>query len=241
MSGETRRAAARDAVGGEARDGVITGAMEDFLKAVYQLEPGGDGVGTQRMADRLGVSAPSITGMAKRLHDLGLVDHAPYHGVRLTERGRLVALETVRHHRLLELYLTESLGFSWDEVHEEADRLEHHLSRAMVARIDRALGYPTHDPHGDPIPQPDGTIPALPQLLLSGLEPGTAATVARVNDRDGDKLRFLGELGIRPGAAVAVLERFPFDGPIRVAVAGAEHLIGPGVAAEVHVTDARPV
>lgn len=235
--GEARRPAA----GGEARDGVITGAMEDFVKAVYQLEPGGDGVGTQRLADRLGISAPSVTGMAKRLHDLGLVDHAPYQGVRLTERGRLVALETVRHHRLLELYLTESLGFAWDEVHEEADRLEHHLSPEMVARIDRALGFPTHDPHGDPIPRADGTIQALPDLRLSHLDPGASATVARVNDRDPEKLRFLGGLGIRPGATVAVLERFPFDGPIRVAVGGDEHLIGPGVAAEVHVTDARPV
>ncbi|MFM9105958.1 MAG: metal-dependent transcriptional regulator [Chloroflexota bacterium] len=216
------------------RQPAITGAMEDFLKAVYQLGLEGGG-GTQQIAERLGVSGPSVTNMAKRLHDLGLVEHAPYHGIALTDRGRAVALETIRHHRLLELYLTESLGFGWDEVHAEAERLEHHLSREMVARIDRALGYPTHDPHGDPIPRADGSVETVPPLRLSDLAAGERAMVARVSDRDVARLRFLGELGLRPGAEVAVLERYPFDGPLRVSVEGAEHLIGPGVAASVHV------
>jgi DtxR family transcriptional regulator, Mn-dependent transcriptional regulator len=235
MTMDKRPAETGDArTGDEPREGTITGAMEDFLKAVYQLGQEGAG-GTQQIAERLRISGPSVTNMAKRLHELGLVDHAPYQGIALTDRGRAVALETIRHHRLLELYLTESLGFGWEEVHAEAERLEHHLSREMVARIDHALGYPTHDPHGDPIPRADGTVEAVPPSRLSDLAAGESATVARVSDRDGEKLRFLGELGLRPGAGVAVLERFPFDGPLRVSVDGAEHLIGPGVAAAVHV------
>jgi DtxR family Mn-dependent transcriptional regulator len=219
---------------GDPRERAITGPMEDFLKAVYQLGQEGGG-GTQQIADRLGISGPSVTNMAKRLHELGLVDHAPYHGIALTDRGQAVALETIRHHRLLELYLTQSLGFGWEEVHAEAERLEHHLSREMVARIDRVLGYPTHDPHGDPIPRADGTVASVPPALLGDLPAGTTATVARVSDRDGEKLRFLGDLGLRPGAEVTMVERFPFDGPLRIRVEGAEHLIGPGVAAAVHV------
>lgn len=213
----------------------ITHAMEDYLKAIYRLETPATAASTQQVADELGISGPSVTNMAKRLHDLALVSHEPYQGIRLTDRGRAVALEVVRHHRLLELYLTETLGFGWDEVHEEAERLEHHLSEALEARIDRALGYPTHDPHGDPIPSPSGDIPSVAPTRLDELLLNQTATVTRVSDRDPAKLRFLGDLGIRPGAAVRVIERFPFDGPLRVVVAGSEHLLGPGVAAAINV------
>jgi DtxR family transcriptional regulator, Mn-dependent transcriptional regulator len=213
----------------------ITQAMEDFLKAVYRLETAASPASTQGVAEELGISGPSVTNMAKRLHDLGLVAHEPYQGVRLTDRGRVVALEVVRHHRLLELYLTETLGFGWDEVHEEAERLEHHLSEALEARIDRLLGFPTHDPHGDPIPSAAGDVAAVDPTRLDELPTGRSATVTRVNDRDAAKLRFLGDLGIRPGATVRVVERFPFDGPLRVAVGETDHLLGHGVAAAVHV------
>lgn len=213
----------------------ITHAMEDYLKAIYRLETAESAASTQRLADELGISGPSVTHMAKRLHELGLVSHEPYQGVRLTERGRAVALEVVRHHRLLELYLTQTLGFGWDEVHEEAERLEHHLSEALEARIDHLLGYPTHDPHGDPIPTADGNIASVAPTRLDELAAGCAGSVTRVDDRDAAKLRFLGDLGIRPGASVRVLERFPFDGPLRVAVGDDEHLLGPGVAAAVNV------
>jgi DtxR family Mn-dependent transcriptional regulator len=220
---------------GEDDAGRITQAMEDYLKAIYRLETEIAAASTQAVADELGISGPSVTNMAKRMHEMGLVSHEPYQGVRLTERGRAVALEVVRHHRLLELYLAQTLGFGWDEVHEEAERLEHHLSEALEARIDRALGYPTHDPHGDPIPSAAGDVATVAPTRLDQLPVDQPATVTRVNDRDPAKLRFLGDLGIRPGAAVRVVERFPFDGPLRVSVSGAEHLLGPGVAAAVNV------
>lgn len=215
--------------------GRITHAMEDYLKAIYRLETEIAAASTQAVADELRISGPSVTNMAKRMHEMGLVYHEPYQGVRLTERGRAVALEVVRHHRLLELYLAETLGFGWDEVHEEAERLEHHLSEALEARIDRALGYPTHDPHGDPIPSASGDVADVAPTRLDQLPIDRPATVTRVDDRDPAKLRFLGDLGVRPGAAVRVIERFPFDGPLRVSVSGSEHLIGPGVAAAVNV------
>jgi len=215
----------------------ITQAMEDYLKAIYRLRAAGGEVTTQRLADELGISGPSVTNMVKKLHDLRLVEHARYQGVDLTPAGERVALEVIRHHRLLELYLSQTLGFSWDEVHAEAERLEHHVSEELEARIDSALGFPTHDPHGDPIPRADGEIDAVSPTRLLDLEPGQAATVARVSDRDPELLRFLGRLGLRPGAAVALLEKLPFDGPLRIRVAGqdAEHVIGRPLAAAVNV------
>ncbi|MCC6313243.1 MAG: metal-dependent transcriptional regulator [Thermomicrobiales bacterium] len=209
--------------------------MEDYLKAIYAMQARGGEATTQRLAEELNISGPSVTNMAKRLHELGLIEHEPYRGMRLTPAGARVALEVVRHHRLLELYLTETLGFGWDEVHAEAERLEHHISDELAARIDRALGYPTHDPHGDPIPSADGMIAAVSPALLSDVGAGERVAVTRVSDRDPDKLRFLGEMGVRPGAEIAVVERFPFDGPLRIRIGGAEHLIGPGVAAMVNV------
>ena len=219
----------------------ITHAMEDYLKAVYRLQGSDGAVTTQQLAEELGISGPSVTNMVKRLHELRLVAHAPYHGVRLTPAGEKVALEVLRHHRLLELYLAETLGYRWDEVHEEAERLEHHLSEELEARMDSALGHPTRDPHGDPIPGVDGTIAEVSATRLLDLEPGERAMVARVSDRDPDQLRFLGELGLRPGALVAVLERLPFEGPIRVRVEECVHVIGRPLAAAVHVADREQV
>ena len=227
-----RRAAAR--IGGDVAG--LTPAVEDYLKATYRLRDGTGRVATQRLAAEVGVSGPSATNMVKRLHELGLLRHARYRGVELTEAGERVALRVVRHHRLLELYLAERLGFAWDEAHAEAERLEHCVSAALEARLDAALGHPTRDPHGDPIPSPAGTIAAVPGTRLLDLAPGERATVARVSDRDPDQLRYLAALGLRLGTEVAVLERLPFDGPVRIRVGGTEHVIGRPLAAIVRVT-----
>jgi DtxR family Mn-dependent transcriptional regulator len=147
----------------------------------------------------------------------------------------LIALEVIRHHRLLELYLAETLGYSWDRVHEEAERLEHHVSDELEARLDSALGHPTLDPHGDPIPSREGTIAAIPTTRLIDLATGERGIVARVSDRDPDQLRYLGELGLYPGADVQLIDILPFDGPLRVLVAGHEHVIGRPLASAVHI------
>lgn len=213
--------------------------MEDYLKAVYHLRERDPNVTTQRLADELGVTGPSVTNMVKRLHDLRLLRHSKYRGVELTDAGERVALEVLRHHRLLELYLAETLGVPWDAVHAEAERLEHHLSDDLEARMDSALGFPTRDPHGDPIPSREGTIDRVSGVRLLDMEPGQSATVARVSDRDPEQLRYLGGLGLFPGATVAVRERLPFDGPIRIVVDGTEHVIGRPLAGAVYMTE-RP-
>jgi DtxR family Mn-dependent transcriptional regulator len=218
---------------------MISKAMEDYLKTVYKLAQEGDGqpVGTGALAEALGVAAPSATGMLKRLAELGLVTHNPRHGVALTPAGEKVALEVVRHHRLLECYLLEALGYSWDAVHEEADRLEHLVSDELEARMDAALGYPTVDPHGDPIPSRDGVVAAPPQRRLGTLAAGEGGSIGRVSDADAAKLRYLADLGLFPGVVVTVLETLPFNGPLRVRVGGAagdkEHLLGQELAADI--------
>jgi DtxR family Mn-dependent transcriptional regulator len=207
----------------------ITPAMQDYLKAVFRLSATGP-VATQHLADELGVTAPSATNMAKRLHEQGLLNHEPYHGVTLTPEGRRAALDVVRRHRLLETYLAEAVGMSWDEVHDEAERLEHHLSDRLEARLDSLLGFPDTDPHGDPIPRADAVVPPDPTLLQTPA--GAEGTVSRVSDRDPEQLRYLGSLGIVPGARVTVIEHLPFEGPVRIRVLtpdddiGQEHVLG---------------
>lgn len=213
----------------------ITHAMEDYLKVAYRLQQEGGSVSTQRLADELGISGPSVTNMVKRLHDLQLVRHTRYHGMELTPSGRRIALEVLRHHRLLELYLKESLGYDWDQVHDEAERLEHHVSAELEARMDSILGFPTVDPHGDPIPSREGTIASVPATRLVDLDPGDRAKVSRVSDRDPDQLRYLGELGLYPGVQIDVEEKLPFDGPIRIAIGEGTHIIGRTLAAAVNV------
>ena len=239
-NGEVADAGARNHDGAEAEASRrITHAMEDYLKGIYRLSQHAETVTTQSLAEELGISGPSVTNMVKRLDELRLVRHTRYHGVQLTEAGTKIALEVLRHHRLLELYLAESLGYEWDQVHAEAERLEHHVSDELEARMDWALGFPTRDPHGDPIPSRDGTIDRVSETRLLDLQPGEAAVVSRVSDRDAEQLRYLGELGLYPGAAVAVVERFPFDGPLKIRVGDDEQLIGPALAASVNVE--RPV
>jgi DtxR family Mn-dependent transcriptional regulator len=157
--------------------------------------------------------------------------------VDLTPAGEKIALEVIRHHRLLELYLAETLGYPWDEVHAEAERLEHHVSDELEARMDSALGHPTTDPHGDPIPSVEGVISEVAQGRLLDSTPGREAIVVRVSDRDPEQLRYLGGLGLYPGASVMILEILPFDGPIRLLINGAEHIIGRPLAATVYVRE----
>src|SRR3984957_18518610 len=194
-----------------------TSAIEDYTKAIYALESrGGDAVSTNALAERLGVTAASASGMVKRLGELGLVEHRPYRGVSLTDEGRRVALEVMRHHRLLELYLVQSLGVPWDRVHAEAEVLEHVLSEELEELIAAKLGDPTHDPHGDPIPTRDLTIEERPTESLDALECGARGTFVRISDSDPEMLRYLAERGIAPGENFEVIDKQPFDGPLFV-------------------------
>jgi DtxR family transcriptional regulator, Mn-dependent transcriptional regulator len=214
---------------------MITHAMEDYLKIIFKLEDEGSSVTTQSIAERLQVQSPSVTNMIKRLAELNLVEHRPYRGVVLTVTGRKAALEVIRHHRLLELYLAEALGYSWDEVHEEADRLEHSISEEFEARIDRALGFPSVDPHGEPIPTAEGEIAQAVGTRLSELPEGEKVVVELVADTDPEKLRYLGDLGLFPAAHLTVIEQMPFDGPIRIRVDDTEHVLGRQLAESIRV------
>jgi DtxR family Mn-dependent transcriptional regulator len=215
--------------------GKLTNAAEDFLKVTLELERETGKATTNDLADRLAVSPPTVTAMAKKLDEAGLVERAPYRGVRLSERGRLVALEVLRHHRLLEQYLVETLGMPLDEVHDEADRLEHVLSEALEERIDQALGYPTHDPHGDPIPDRQLRLAEVGERTLASLAEGERSTVTRVPDRDAELLRYLAELGLVPGSGVEVVLQAPFGGPVTVRSDGSDHAIGRDLAGAIGV------
>ena len=203
----------------------LTVAVQDYLKAIYALESAGERVTTSALADRMGVSAPSATAMTKRLAELGLVERAPYRGVALTEQGRLGALEVLRHHRLLELYLVNRLGLSLDEVHAEAELLEHALSEELEAKIDAELGFPTHDPHGDPIPDRELRVESAGDSTLLDVAPGSRASISRVPDGNPELLRYLAELGLLPGSEVDVVSQAPFGGPVTVRTRGGEHAI----------------
>src|SRR3954453_21312778 len=193
----------------------VSSAVEDYAKAIYALETRGDtAVSTTALAERLRVTAASASSMVKKLAEMGFVQHEPYRGVRLTSKGVKVALEVLRHHRLLEVYLAEELGVPWDRVHDEAEVLEHVLSEELEALIADKLGHPTRDPHGDPIPTPDGRIDETPTAALSELAAGERGVFVRVSDSDPEMLRYLSARGIAPGAALEVIDRQPFDGPL---------------------------
>lgn len=215
----------------------LSAAVQDYAKAIYQAgAEGRRSVSTNALAARLEVRPASVSGMVKRLQALGLAEHEPYRGIRLTERGRLVALEVIRHHRLLELYLVESLGMTWDEVHAEAEVLEHFLSDQLEALIAAKLGNPTLDPHGDPIPTADLTVAHEETRTLYDLQPGERATLRSVSDTDPEMLRFLSNLGIAPGAKLQLVERQPFDGPLYVRVGKNTHVLGAVLARAMRVT-----
>jgi DtxR family Mn-dependent transcriptional regulator len=213
----------------------LSAAIQDYLKEIYKLQAEGTKPTTTAIALRLGVAPSSATSMLKKLAALGLVEHSPYRGAELSEAGSKIALEVIRHHRLLEQYLAETLGLPIDAVHAEADRLEHVLSEELEARIDEQLGYPTHDPHGDPIPDAGLRIDTKALRSLDALEPGEEATVKRVPDRDADLLRYLAELRLVPGGRVTMRGSEPFDGPVRVAVDGEEHAISRELAMQIRI------
>jgi DtxR family Mn-dependent transcriptional regulator len=214
-----------------------TQAVEDYLKTIYDLSRTEDAATTSALAERLDVTAASVTGMVKKLAGLNLVTHEPYRGVALTDAGRKIALEVIRHHRLIERYLHDALGVPWDRVHAEAEKIEHVLSEDLEARMDAALGHPTVDPHGAPIPTLALEI-AEPDLTpLADLEPGAQGTVAEVSDHDADLLRYVGELGLYPQTPLEVIAVAPFDGPLTVRVSGAERTVGRKAAGYIFLTD----
>ena len=213
-----------------------TEAVQDYLKAIYALSQHTDTVSTSAIAERLGVSPASVTSMIKRLSEQGYVSYQRYQGVALTEAGELLALEVIRHHRLLEAYLHKSLGVPWDKVHAEAEVLEHFISEDLEDRIAGVLGNPTHDPHGDPIPPKIGLHREVGYEQLTEFPPGPAK-VERVSDRDPEALRYLWDLGLRPGALITVMNKEPFGGPIWVKVGSRRRAIGPELAARIFVSE----
>jgi DtxR family Mn-dependent transcriptional regulator len=213
----------------------LSAAIQDYLKEIYKLQSAGERPTTTAIARRLGVAPSSVTSMLKKLTALGLAAHAPYHGVSLTETGELIALEIVRHHRLIEMYLAETLGLPIDALHAEADRLEHVLSEELEARIDEQLGYPTHDPHGDPIPDAGLKVARSSLRPLADLEPGERATIRRVPDGDAELLRYLAELTLVPGRRVTMRQTAPFNGPLTIDVDGTEHAVSRELADQIGV------
>jgi DtxR family Mn-dependent transcriptional regulator len=212
----------------------LSQSVQDYLKELYKLQAGGR-ASTSGLAERMGVAPASATAMLKKLAQLGLVEHEPYRGARLTPAGERVAIEMIRHHRLLEQYLSQTLGLSIDAVHAEADRLEHALSEELEAAIDQSLGFPTHDPHGDPIPSAKLELANADARSVADLEPGEHATVRRVPDTDSELLRYLDELGLVPGERVELRAAAPFDGPLTVSARGQEHAISRELALRISI------
>ncbi len=203
----------------------LTRSVEDYLKAIYRLSPEGRPASTSEIAHLLELSPASVSGMVKRLSEQGLLEHVPYKGVQLTDDGRRAALRMVRRHRLIEAYLVAFLGYTWDTVHDEAERLEHAVSDALVERMAAVLGNPTADPHGDPIPAADGSIEEPELIALSTVAPGRTIELCRVDEGQADRLRYIASIGLTPGAVVSVIERQPFEGPITIEVDGQTHVI----------------
>ena len=205
----------------------ISASIQDYAKAVYALEAReGGAVSTTHLAERLGVTPGSVSAMVRKLSEAGLVEHEPYRGVRLTDRGRRVALEVLRHHRLIELFLADELGMPWDRVHAEAEVLEHVLSEDLEQRIALRLGNPTVDPHGDPIPSPGFEIDEVQTRSLDELPPGASGRFVRVSDSDPEMLRYLAEFGISLGDRLEVASRQPFGGPVFVRFGDREQPLG---------------
>ena len=217
----------------------ISEAVENYAKAIYAIEQRSGTVTTNAIAERLGVTAASASGMIKKLGSLGLVSHVPYKGVKLTEDGERLALEVIRHHRLLELYLAESLDVPWDRVHAEAEVLEHVLSEELEELIAAKLGNPTVDPHGDPIPTADLVIDERPTSSLADLNPGARATFVRISDSDPEMLRYLAERGIAPGDEFEVIDKQPFDGPTFARFGDDVHVLGGALARAMRAEVAR--
>jgi len=214
----------------------LTAPAEDYLKAIYDLERSGNAAGTNEIAAQLAIAPASVSGMVRRLAEQGLIEHEPYRGVRLTEAGRRAALRTLRRHRIIEAYLAEALGYPWDRVHDEAERLEHAASDELIDRMAAAIGEPERDPHGAPIPTREGSVDEPRLSSIDELPAGARGRVSRVSDYDGDRLRYLAELGVTPGAVVEVVERAPFDGPITLRLEdGSQRSVGRALARQVMI------
>ena len=196
----------------------LSQALEDYLKVIYVLEADGEKATTTAIAQALDVSNASVTNMLKKLAGMNLIVHESYKGAELSPAGKKVALEILRHHRLLELYLKEVMGYSWDEVHDEAEKLEHHISEQFEDRIAELLNHPTHDPHGDPIPTKDGVMPEKATLALNEAETKTLYMVGRVRDQNPELLRYLEQQGVLPGVELTIIDKAPFDGPISLEI-----------------------
>lgn len=201
-------------------------AVEDYLKAIYQLSADAAAASTSSIAERLGIAAGSVSGMVKRLSEHGLVEHVPYYGARLTERGRREAVRLIRRHRVLESFLVQVLGYTWDRVHEEAERLEHAASDELIDHMAEVLGEPESDPHGSPIPGSGEAFVERSYPSLAELDVGRRAVLRRVRDEDPAALRYLAGLDLVPGVGLEVVERAPFNGPLRVRVGEKERYIG---------------
>jgi len=212
-----------------------TPAVEDYLKAIYLLSVEGERVSNSAIAERLGIAAASVTEMLKRLGEAGLVEHVPYRGVTLTEAGAETAVRMIRRHRVLESFLVEQLGYTWDQVHEEAERLEHAASDDLIDRMAQVLGEPREDPHGHPIPARGCEFLEEPLPTLAELGAGRRAVLRRVSDEDPALLRYLAELNLRPGVTIELIDRAPFDGPLRVRIGDAIELLGVELAKRLYV------
>ena len=228
----------------------LTAPVEDYLKAIFEIEAGSAvagapaSAGTTEIAAALRIAPASVTGMLRRLADQGLIAYERYKGVRLTATGRSAALRTIRRHRVIEAYLTRALGYPWDRVHDEAERLEHAASDELIDRMAAAIGEPATDPHGAPIPTREGRLATRALVALADVPDGSLVRVHEVGDRDGDRLRYLAELGVMPGTLVRVAAHAPFGGPILLHVGTAtaegtmERSIGPALAAHILVAPA---
>jgi DtxR family Mn-dependent transcriptional regulator len=216
---------------------MISHAVEDYLKAIYELEEDFGKVSTSALAQKLAVAPASVTGMLQKLADSKprLVNYERHHGVALNPAGRKIALEIIRHHRLIELYLADELGFAWDQVDAEAEKLEHVISEEFENKIAERLGNPTTDPHGDPIPAKDGSVAEPSRLPLSQIEAGQTVRVARVRDNDPAFLRYLAGLGLVLQASVVVTEKAPFDGPLHITIGDRSHALGRNVTDKIFV------
>lgn len=203
-----------------------TQAIEDYLKTIHVLQANDTRVSTSAIAGRMGVAQASVTGMLKKLDEMKLVEYSPYQGVSLTATGEKIALEVIRHHRLLELYLAQAMGYSWDKVHDEAEQLEHYISEEFEDKMDEVLGQPTVDPHGSPIPSKDGVLPRLNCFALSQSRPEERVIVRMVSDRDPERLRYLAQIGIFPKTEILILEVAPFNGPLHIQIQGQSHHLG---------------
>jgi DtxR family Mn-dependent transcriptional regulator len=204
----------------------LTASVEDYLKAIYNLSPEGRPASTSDIAHRLELSAPSVSGMVKRLSEQGLLEHVPYKGVQLTNEGRRAALRMIRRHRIIETYLVDRLGYPWDTVHAEAERLEHAVSDTLIQRMADALGNPHADPHGEPIPTADGLIEEISATPLPEIPLGDTVEIRRVTAGDPERLRYLASLDLKPGAIITVVERQPFQGPITLRISGRLQVLG---------------